>query len=454
MDNKVFESYPVPKAVATLALPTVLSMLVTIFYNMADTFFVGQTGDPNQVAAVSLTTPVFMLLMAVGNIFGIGGCSYISRMLGEGETEKVKKISSFCFYGSIIAGVIMMIVFLGGMPVILKLIGCSPNTEEYARSYLTYIGLGSVFVVISMAFNNVVRGEGAAKISMIGMMIGTIVNIVLDPVMILGMNMGVAGAAIATIIGNICTVVFYLFFFAKMKTGLSISPKHFTAKERILSGVFAIGIPASINNILMSTANIILNNFLASYGDIPVAVMGVAMKANMLVILVQIGLGSGVAPLIGYCYGSGNLEKMKKTMKFSMACNVIMGTVLSLLYLLFTEPIIQAFINDGSVVAHGVRMLRVLMISGPVIGIMFVFMFGFQAMGKAIPSLILSLSRQGLVFFPVLLITNYLFGLEGIVFAQPVADLASLGVSFLLFIKIAKELKEREKELELQKAEA
>ena len=291
MDNKVFESYPVPKAVATLALPTVLSMLVTIFYNMADTFFVGQTGDPNQVAAVSLTTPVFMLLMAVGNIFGIGGCSYISRMLGEGETEKVKKISSFCFYGSIIAGVIMMIVFLGGMPVILKLIGCSPNTEEYARSYLTYIGLGSVFVVISMAFNNVVRGEGAAKISMIGMMIGTIVNIVLDPVMILGMNMGVAGAAIATIIGNICTVVFYLFFFAKMKTGLSISPKHFTAKERILSGVFAIGIPASINNILMSTANIILNNFLASYGDIPVAAMGVAMKANMLVILVQIGLG-------------------------------------------------------------------------------------------------------------------------------------------------------------------
>ena len=200
----------------------------------------------------------------------------------------------------------------------------------------------------------------------------------------------------------------------------------------------------------MSTANIILNNFLASYGDIPVAAMGVAMKANMLVILVQIGLGSGVAPLIGYCYGSGNLEKMKKTMKFSMACNVIMGTVLSLL----TEPIIQAFINDGSVVAHGVRMLRVLMISGPVIGIMFVFMFGFQAMGKAIPSLILSLSRQGLVFFPVLLITNYLFGLEGIVFAQPVADLASLGVSFLLFIKIAKELKEREKELELQKAEA
>ena len=134
----------------------------------------------------------------------------------------------------------------------------------------------------------------------------------------------------------------------------------------------------------MSTANIILNNFLASYGDIPVAAMGVAMKANMLVILVQIGLGSGVAPLIGYCYGSGNLEKMKKTMKFSMACNVIMGTVLSLLYLLFTEPIIQAFINDGSVVAHGVRMLRVLMISGPVIGIMFVFMFGFQAMGKAI----------------------------------------------------------------------
>lgn len=445
MKNDVFEKYSVPKAVTTLALPTVLSMLVTIFYNMADTFFVGQTGDANQVAAVSLATPVFLLLMAVGNMFGIGGSSVISRLLGQQNETKVKNVSSFCFYGGIIAGVIMMILFLGGMPVVLDIMGTSANTRGYAEEYMRYIAYGAVFVVVANAFNNVVRGEGAAKTSMIGMMIGTIVNIVLDPIMILWMGMGVSGAAIATVIGNMCTVLYYLYYFAKKKTSLSISPKQFRVSDHIMSGVLMIGIPASVNNILMSTANIILNNFLAKYGDNQVAAMGVAMKVNMLVILVQIGVASGVMPLIGYCYGAGKVTRLKKAMQFAAICNVIMGTVITVVYFLFTEPIIEAFINNQEVVSYGIIMLRALMISGPVIGIMFVISFSIQAMGKALQSLVLALSRQGLVFLPVLLIADKLVGLEGIIFAQPIADIMSLLIALLLFKSIAKTLKEEEK---------
>lgn len=445
MNQDIFEKAPIPKAVATMALPTILSMLVTIFYNMADTFFVGQTGDELQVAAVSIATPVFLLLMAVGNIFGIGGSSLISRLLGQGEHHKVKHASSFCFYGGIIAGIVMMLVFLLGMKPILSLIGCSENTIGFAKDYLSYIAYGAVFVVLSTAFGHIVRAEGAAKIAMAGMMIGTVVNIVLDPIMILTMDMGVAGAAIATIIGNICSVVFYIWYLCRGKSMLSISPKDFMAKNRIFTGVCSIGLPASINNVLMSTSNIIMNNFLQSYGDNEVAAMGVAMKANMLVILLQIGLATGIQPLIGYNYGSGNSKRMKNIMRFGMMCNVIFGVCITIIYFIFTEPIIQIFIDKQVVIEPGIAMLRAIMLSGPFVGILFVFNFTFQAMGKAIPSLVLSLSRQGLVFFPVLILANTFIGLDGIVYSQPIADFIAIFMALGMFLIINKGMKKQAK---------
>lgn len=444
MKQDVFEKYPVPKAAAVMALPTVLSMLVNVFYNMADTLFVGWTKDPNQVAAVSLTTPVFLLLMAIGNMFGIGGSSYISRLLGEGNNEKVKRVSAFCFYGSIVAGILMTIIFLAGMPGILRMIGASENTYGFAEEYLTYVGWGAVFVVFSSAFGNIVRGEGASTISMLGMMIGTIVNIVLDPIMILGLHMGVAGAGVATVIGNVCATVFYLIYLVSKKTCLSVAPKHFTLRNQVLTGVFKIGIPASMNNVLMSASNIVLNIYLVSYSDAVVAAMGVAMKANMLIVLTALGLGMGVQPLVGYSYGAGNVKRMKKVMKFGMLCNVIMGSMVTVLYFIFAKQVIGIFIDNTAVISHGVPMLRALMISAPFIGIMFVFNFSFQAMGKALPSVILSLGRQGLFFFPILILGNIAMGLDGIIYAQPLADLASIVIALIMFLIINKELKNKE----------
>lgn len=443
-NQKVFESMSIPKAVATLAIPTMLSMLVTVIYNMADTYFVGQTGDANQVAAVSLAMPVFLLLMALGNIFGIGGSSFISRSLGEGKAEKVKHISSFCFWGSVVSGVVLGAVFIIFADGILPMVGASPNTFGYAKDYLITVALGAPFNVLSFAYGNILRGEGASRQAMTGMMLGTIVNIILDPVMILWWGWGVKGAAAATVIGNIAAAVYYIVYMLRKDTMLTFSPKHFKMNDGIFGGVFKIGIPAAINSALMSASNIILNVFLASYGDTAVAGMGVAMKANMLVAMIQIGLAAGIQPLIGYNYGAKNYRKMNKVIKFTLFCTVILGTVITAVYYFVAHNIINAFINDAAVIENGVMMLRALMISGPVMGILFVFMNSLQGMGKAVPSLVLSLSRQGLVFIPTLFIANAIAGLNGIVYAQPLADIASVIISTCMYIFIYRKLKHNE----------
>ena len=226
-NQELFEKAPVSKAVAVMAIPTMISMLVVVIYNMADTFFIGQTNDPMKVAAVSLATPIFMVFMALGNLFGIGGSSAISRALGEHKPEKAKHISAFCCYGSLGVGIFMAVVSILGMELILKLIGASENTIEYARDYLFFIALGAPFIMFGTAFGNILRGEGAARESMIGNLIGTIVNIVLDPIMILVLGWGVVGAAVATVIGNMAASLFYLGYFLIKRSSLSINIRDF-----------------------------------------------------------------------------------------------------------------------------------------------------------------------------------------------------------------------------------
>lgn len=442
----LFEEAPVSKAVATMAVPTMISMLVVVIYNMADTFFIGQTGDPMQVAAVSLATPVFMVFMALGNLFGIGGSSAISRALGEKKSDRARNISSFCCYGSLGLGVIMALLFLFGMDTILRLIGASENTIDYAREYLTYIAFGGPFIMFGTAFGNILRGEGAAKQSMIGNMIGTVTNIILDPIMILIFGWGVAGAAIATVIGNIAASVFYTLYFLQKKSSLSISLHDFRIGSHIASSVTAIGIPASLNNILMSLANIILNLALAQYGDTPVAAMGVAMKSNMIVVLLQIGLCTGIQPLIGYNYGARNKKRLLQVFRFTGLCAIIMGTILTAVMVIARQFVIQAFINDEEVIAYGIQMVIALQLSGPVIGILFLCINTIQGMGKALPSLVLTICRQGLIFIPLIFILDHIFRLNGVIYAQPAADFISIVLAVLICLVIFKGLEHREKE--------
>lgn len=445
-NTDLFEKAPVPKAVATMAVPTMISMLVVVIYNMADTFFIGQTKDPLQVAAVSLATPVFMIFMALGHLFGIGGSSAISRALGERRKDRAWHISSFCCYGSLGLGVMVAVISVLGMEQILQLIGASENTIGFARQYLMIISIGAPTIMFSTAFANILRGEGASRESMVGNLLGTIVNIILDPVMILGLGWGVSGAALATIIGNIAACFFYISYYVRGKSMLSIHVKDFRMGEGIAASVAAIGIPASLNNILMSFANIILNQALVGYGDTPVAAMGVALKSNMLVVLLQIGLCVGIQPLIGYNYGSGNKKRLMQVFKFTGVVSVIMGMLLTLFMIIARKTMIQVFINDAEVVSYGIRMVVALQLSAPFIGILFLCINTIQGMGKALPSLILTVCRQGLIFIPLIFILNALLGLDGVIYAQPAADYLSILVGIMICVHLFRSMEHRESE--------
>lgn len=451
--EKIFSSYPIPKAVAALALPCVLSNIVNVIYNMADTYFVSLMEDTNATAAVSITMPVFLFFVAFGNIFGVGGSAYISRSLGAGKREKVKQISSFCVFSSIGAGVLLLSLILIFINPLVSGLGASAGAvSEYSRDYLKYIALGGPLIVTSITASNLIRGEGAAKESMIGMMIGTVTNIILDPVMILIFDMGVGGAAIATVIGNLASVVYYAFYLIRGNSILSCNPKRFYAGNRIAANVIPIGVPAAINNILMSLSNIILNNLMKDYGEAAVAALGIAMKVNMLIVFVQMGMGMGIQPLIGYSFGAKNIKRLKGTIKFTILCTVIFGTILSVLYFIFTSSIINLFNgeNDPLVTEYGVKILRALIITGPFIGIMFAFNFAFQGMGKPVPSLVLSLGRQGLIFLPVVIIMNRIFAFDGIIYAQPAADLICVVLSAIMFAVIVSKQKRADSPLKAE----
>ena len=449
----VFSEYKIPKAVAALALPSMLGMLINIIYNLADTFFVGQTGDANQVSAVSLSMPLFLLFIALGNLFGVGGCAFISRSLGEGNRDKIKTISSFCIYTGIAAGVVLGVIFITLRKPILYLIGASDASVGFASEYLMWVSLGSPFIVTGITVGNLIRGEGAAKSSVTGMIIGQIANIVLDPVFILGkgdrlfffnlpfgFDMGVAGAAIATVLGNVLSVLYFLIFFLRGKSILSITPKRYSAKNGIAKGVISVGMPAALNNLLMSISNIVINMFLSHYGDTAVAAMGVAMKANMLVVMLQLGLAQGIQPLVGYCYGAKNYKRMKNSIRFGMMCNLIIGATMTAFYIFFRKQVIGMFIDNAEVVDYGVKMLTALMSSGAFLGIMFIINFSFQGMGKGFQSLMLAVGRQGLVFLPLLFIMDKLIGLEGIIWAQPAADYVCIVLSIIMLAVVVKKL--------------
>ena len=434
--EQIFASYPIPKAVAALAVPSVLSSIVNVIYNMADTYFVSLMKDTNATAAVSLTMPVFLFFVAFGNIFGVGGSAYISRSMGEGNHYKVKKISSFAIFSSIAAGILLLGLILGFINPLIKLLGATnAAVTEYSYGYLKYIALGGPAIVVSITAGNLLRGEGAAKESMTGMMIGTVTNIILDPVMILVLKMGVGGAALATVIGNVASVVYYAVYLMRGKSILSCNPARFTFGDGIARNVIPIGIPAALNNILMSLSNIILNNLMKGYGEAAVAALGIALKVNMLIVFLQMGIGIGVQPLIGYSFGAKNMKRLKQTMKFTMACTLTVGITLTIVYYIFSTQIINIFNgeNDPLVTEYGVKILRGLMLAGPFIGILFTCNFAFQGMGRTVPTMVLSLGRQGLIFFPLAIIMDKLFAFNGIVFAQPVADLVCIVLGLIMF---------------------
>ena len=432
---EIFHKAPVPKAVLTNALPAMAAMLMVLIYNLADTFFIGQTHDALQVAAVSLATLVFLIFMALGTIFGIGGTSVISRAMGEGKEEYAKKVCSFCMWGCVGTGIVISGLFLIFMDQILIWIGASADTWEPTKTYLTIVAFCGPFVLISNCYSNVIRAEGQSGRAMMGQLIGNLLNVILDPIMILGFGWNIAGAAIATVIGNIVGAGYYILYFLRGKSTLSIHIKDFTVRNKVCSSVLAIGIPASLGSLLMSISQIVVNSRMATYGDMAVAGIGVAMKVTMMTGMVCIGFGQGVQPLLGYCEGAKLWERLKKVMKFSLIFSFALSSVMTILCYLFTNQIVRVFLTDPEAFQYGVRFSRVLLTTSFLFGIFYVLSNALQAMGAATEALIINLSRQGLIYIPALFILEAMLGVTGLVWAQPVADLLSTALVAILYIR-------------------
>ena len=440
-ENELMGSLAVPKAVAQMAIPSVISSLVTVVYNMADTFFVGQTGDPLQVAAVSLTNPIFILMMAFANMFGMGGSAVLSMAMGEKNEARVRQASSFVTYASLLVGVMFAVILIVFMDPILAVFGANAETYDFARGYTLHIAWGAPFIIWSSAASFIVRAEGASREAMVGSMIGTIANIILDPIFITTLGQGTAGAAIATSIGNIMASAYYLWYFLKKSRVLSIRLSDFTWRERIFSRICSAGLPTAIFSALMSVSTIVLNQMLVVYGNAPVAAIGIVFKANMFITFLQMGLANGVQPLLGYNYGAGNMARFRQVERFTKKCCLVVGVLATALYFVLREPIIRIFIDDDQVVAYGVQMLIAYMVSGPVIGILFVNMNCMQSVGHALGATVLSILRQGVLLIPLLYLLEAFLGLNGIIFGQSVTDYIAVILSVGMWARVRKTVK-------------
>lgn len=384
----LFEKAPVPKAVLKNTLPAMAAMLMVLIYNLADTFFIGQTRNDILVAAVSLATPVFLIFMDQ----------------------------------------------------ILALVGASADTWEPAKVYLTIVAVGGPFVLISNCYSNVIRAEGNATQAMMGQLLGNLINVILDPIMIMGLNWGIAGAAVATVIGNLLGAGYYIFYFVRGKSMLSIRLRDFSMKNKICSSVLAIGIPASLGSLLMSVSQIVVNAQMAHYDDMAVAGIGVAMKVTMMTGMVCIGFGQGIQPLLGYCVGAKLWKRFRKTMRFSVLFSLGLSAVMTALCYLLCRQIVGVFLTEQAAYDYAVQFTNILLTTSFLFGVFYALCNSLQAMGAAAPALIVNLSRQGIIYIPALFILQAWLGVTGLVWAQPVADLISTGLVWFFYIRTSRKM--------------
>lgn len=436
----LLESASVPKAILKLSIPTILSNIVSLLYNLTDTYFIGLLDDPVQLGAISLAFPVFMVIQAIGNVFGNGAPSYISRCLGAKQHDEVRKTSAVSVYISSAITVIVAVLCFFFMNPILNLLGTSDATIGPTRSYLQIIVGFSVVITLQVILSNMLRAVGKVKESVIGIIIGTVLNIILDPVCILVFHQGVAGAAIATVIGNFVGVIYYIIVYMKGKLPLSIRFSDCRPSVKIFTEVIKIGLPNSLSTLIMSFANIILNNVASGFGDHVISAYGVAGKLIQIVFMIIAGYVTGYMPFAGYNYGAGNIKRMLSAFKFTLLSGTGICLVLLVPFVWLSTPFVGAFTSDAQIIDVGVRFLHAQAFAIPILGVQMAIMVTFQATGQAFRAMIVSLGRQCLFNIPFLLLFSRLWGLEGLLHAQMAADYCTVIVAVLIGLPLFRDL--------------
>ena len=449
----VFEEAPVARAVFTMAIPTIITQLINIVYNFADAWYVGRTGSASMMAALTVSLPVFIMIQALANLFGIGGASAISRALGRKDTARARKIFAFSFYGGLAAAVLYGIVVFFSRPVMIPLIGGSSDSYQYIYNYMFWtMVVGAVPTLGNALCGHLVRSIGAAKEAGFGMSMGGILNIILDPIfmfVLLPRGIEVTGAAIATCLSNTVALSYFLAYLYRHRDNpvFTFALSDVTVEDGVPGEVFSIGLAAALQTFLAMVSNMFANKLVVEYGSAAVAGMGIAKKVNMIAFNTCLGLTMGVLPLIAYNYGARKFSRMQKVIRFTAAVALGFTGCCTVFFRMFARQLITFFIADPASVEFGTRFLSVIAFAAPLCAMSFLANTIFQASGRRRQSFILSIMRKGVVDIPAMYFFKSLIGLNGVTWATPFAEVMSAITAAVLYLKFRKEFRGKKEEI-------
>lgn len=435
--NRIYllEEAGVASALLKLGIPTMVGMLISALYNAIDAYFVGGLGM-SQMGAVSVVFPIVQIIIGLGMMFGAGASSYISRLLGKGDNEQADKTASTSLFSGLLVGAIIIIGIMVFLDQVLTALGSTETILPYARAYAKIYVTGSIINVFTVMMNNLLTAQGATKFTMIAMLTGSIANVILDPVMIYGMDLGIEGAAVATVISLCINMALYIGYIAKKKGVLRFSVRNIAPSKTIYAEVLKIGIPVLLFQLLASTAMGSINTAAKPYGDFAVAAMGAVTRIMTVVTYVVFGFLKGFQPFVGYNYGAKKYERLKKSIRLCMIWSTVFCIVAAIVLFIFADPIVSLFGTDVEMVGIAAKALRLNAVLFITFGFQMVYASLYLAIGKSLVGSMLSLSRQGIFFFPLVLVLPHVMGLTGVVWVQPIADLLTTILTIVFAVRI------------------
>ena len=444
-NTALFETMPIGKAVLSMSIPMIISQAITIIYNVADTFFVGQMNDPDQVAAITLALPLFYFLTALTNLFGVGGASMVSRCLGLGKNDQAKQCAAFCIWTSVGCSFLYGILISLLRPVLLPLIGADADTYQYTYQYLFWtISVGAVPTVFNPMIANLIRSEGYSKQASFGVTLGGILNIILDPIFIFAFHLKVAGAAIATMLSAWAATAYFVAFLYRKRnsSAITLNPTYYTLKKNISVQTLIMGLPNFVISSMATLSNAVLNPLVAAYSNHALAGLGIAKKIDLLAFAIAQGMTQGTLPLVSYNYAAGNRARMMKIVKTTLFYGLAIACGGTILLFLAAAPLSRFFIDDSLTASYSKYFIRVFSVTCPTTTLILLTISVFQAAAKKIQPIFISMLRKGLLDIPLMYLLNHFFQISGLAWAVPAADLGALIIAAILFVPFARKLQD------------
>ena len=440
--REIFETRPVPRALAKMAIPTIVSQLITLVYNIADTWFIGQTNNPYMVAASSLVLTVFLMTTGIANLFGVGGGSLVVRLLGRNDGEEAEKVASLSLVMAAAASLVFSILCLIFMNPLLRLLGASDNTIGFARQYLMFVVvIGCIPTVLANTMSSMVRNIGYSREAGFGLGMGGILNVILDPIfmfVIFQDGYQVVGAAVATMLSNIITLIYFIFVYRKLagETVLTLPRRIEKIRRESMGSLFSVGIPAAMSLLLFDLCNIVINRLASGHGDIELAAIGIVLKVERLPLNIGIGICLGMTPLVAYNYASKNHKRMKDFFRTARLAGLIVSVLCVVFYRICASYIIGAFIEDADTVRFGTQFLQSRCFATPFMFLSFHMVHFMQAVDRGKVSFQLAVIRQICLNIPILFLMNMFFGMSGIVWTQLTADFINVIISYVIYLRL------------------